>query len=69
MDENNFKTAIIVSDPLHMKRAMEMAENYKITAFSSPTPTTMYKTPKTKYPFLFREAFLYIGYGIVNIFK
>ncbi len=63
MDKNNFEAAIIVSDPLHMKRAMHMAKDYGVKAFSSPTPTTMYKTAKTKLPFLLRETFLYIGYG------
>ena len=57
MDENNFETAIIVSDPFHMKRAMAMAEDYEIKAYSSPTPTTMYQTAKTKFPFLLRETY------------
>ena len=69
MDKNNFKTAIIVSDPLHMKRAMKMAENCNLTAFSSPTPTTMYKTNKTQIPFVVREVLLYVGYNIISIFK
>ena len=69
MDKNNFKTAIIVSDPLHMKRAMKMAENCNLTAFSSPTPTTMYKTNKTQIPFAAREVLLYVGYSIISIFK
>ena len=69
MDENGLETAIIVSDPLHMKRAMLMARNYGITAWSSPTPTTMYRTLKTKLPFLAREEFFYIGYGIVGMFR
>ena len=67
MDKNNFETAIIVSDPLHMKRAMRMAKDYGVKAFSSPTPTTMYKTAKTKFPFLLRETFLYIGYGVARM--
>lgn len=67
-DENNISTVIIVSDPLHMKRAMLMAEDYGLTAFSSPTPTTRYKTLKTKIPFLAREVFFYIGYKIYRIF-
>ena len=69
MDKNDFKTAIIVSDPLHMKRAMKMAENCNLTAFSSPTPTTMYKTNKTQIPFAAREVLLYVGYSIISIFK
>lgn len=68
MEENDLQTAIIVSDPLHMKRAMLMAEDYGITAYSSPTPTTMYKSLKTKLPFLAREEFFYIGYCIVRLF-
>ncbi len=69
MDDNNFKTAIIVSDPLHMKRAMLMAEDYGLKAFASPTPTTMYKTAKTRFPFLIRETFLYIGYSFLSFFS
>ena len=69
MDENSFDTAIIVSDPLHMKRAMLMAGDYGIDACSSPTPTTMYRTFKTKIPFLAREEFFYIGYSIVRVFR
>lgn len=69
MDENSFDTAIIVSDPLHMKRAMLMAGDYGIVACSSPTPTTMYRSFKTKIPFLAREEFFYIGYSIVRVFR
>ncbi len=68
MDENNCKTAIIVSDPLHMKRAMLMSEDYGIVGYSSPTPTTMYKSTKTKIAFLSRELFFYIGYKAYRIF-
>ena len=69
MDEFSMDTAIIVSDPLHMKRAMLMASDYGIDAFSSPTPTTMYKSAKTQFPFLAREVFFYIGYSIVRVFR
>jgi uncharacterized SAM-binding protein YcdF (DUF218 family) len=69
MDNNSLNTAILVSDPLHMKRAMRMADDYGIDALTSPTPTSMYRTPKTKLPFLLREEFFYIGYLIVSIFR
>lgn len=69
MVENNLETAIIVSDPLHMKRSMLMAEDYNINAVSSPTTTSMYKSLKTKIPFLLREEFFYVGYCIVRIFR
>ena len=69
MDENAFKNAIIVSDPLHMKRAMRMVKDYGIDGVSSPTTTSMYKSIKTKIPFLLREEFFYIGYKIVRLFR
>ncbi len=69
MDAFSMDTAIIVSDPLHMKRAMLMANDYGIDACSSPTPTTMYKSAKTQIPFLAREVFFYIGYSIVRVFR
>lgn len=69
MEENNLETAIIVSDPLHMKRSMLMAEDYNINSLSSPTTTSMYKSLKTKIPFLLREEFFYVGYCVVRVFR
>jgi len=68
MDENGLSTAIIVSDPLHMKRSMLMARDYNINALSSPTTTSMYKSLKTKIPFLLREEFFYVGNCVVRVF-
>lgn len=62
MDNNKFKTALIVSDPLHMKRSMLLSKDCGIDAFSSPTGTSAYKTLKPKIPFVARETFFYIGY-------
>lgn len=62
MDENSYHTAILVSDPLHMKRSMLMAKDYGIEAYSSPTPTTRYISMKNKLLFLAREVFFYVGY-------
>lgn len=67
MDENGYRTVIIVSDPLHMKRAMLMARDYGIEAYSSPTPTSRYISLKTKIPFLAREEFFYIGYKVYRM--
>ncbi|MBR7178518.1 MAG: YdcF family protein [Oscillospiraceae bacterium] len=68
MDSHELSTAILVSDPLHMKRSMTIAKDYEIEAFSSPTPTTRYRTWKTKLPFLARETFFYVGYQVYRIF-
>ena len=69
MEENNLKTALIVSDPLHMKRAMLMAEDYGITAYSAPTTTSVYDSAKSRIPFLAREAVLYVYYSAIRMFK
>ncbi len=69
MDEQGFEDALIVSDGLHMKRAMLMAGDYGITGYASPTPTTMYRTFSTQFPFMLRETFLYTGYRIVKLFR
>ncbi|MFB9329355.1 YdcF family protein [Paenibacillus aurantiacus] len=55
----------IVSDPLHMKRAMVMAKHAGMEeAYASPTQTSAYRTTKSKLPFLLRETFYYTGYWI-----
>ncbi len=69
MDTYGYTTAIIVSDPLHMKRAMAMAQDVGITAYSSPTPTTRYQTLNTKLPFLAKETIYYIGYKWYRFFS
>ena len=66
MHKNGLKSAIIVSDPLHMKRAMMMADGLGINAVSSPTPTTRYRTLQTKLGFLFRELYFFHHYVITG---
>ena len=60
--EKNLNTFTIVSDPLHMKRAILMAKDIGMEAYSSPTQSSVYKTLNSKVPFFFRELFFYIGY-------
>lgn len=60
--KHNLKTFMIVSDPLHMKRATLMANNMGMKTYSSPTQSSAYETLNSKIPFLFREVFFYIGY-------
>lgn len=69
MKEYGCKDALIVSDPFHMRRAMLMAADYGIEAYSSPTPTTRFVSLKTKLPFLARELFFYTGYKVYRIFQ
>lgn len=68
MRKKHFRTALIVSDPLHMKRAMLIARDAGIAAFSSPTPSSRFRTLNAQLPFLLREAFYYSGYQPVRYF-
>lgn len=47
---------LVVSDPLHMQRAMWMARVLKLNAAPSPTQTSRYETLATQVPMLFREV-------------
>jgi uncharacterized SAM-binding protein YcdF (DUF218 family) len=66
MIKHGLKSAIIVSDPLHMKRAMMMADDLGIEAFSSPTPTTRYRSFQTKFGFLVREIYFFHHYIVTG---
>lgn len=58
---------LIVSDPLHLKRAVLMARDLGMDAYPSPTPTTRYRRFKSKFEFLTRETFFYFVYLIFKI--
>ena len=63
MDAHGLRTAILVSDPLHMRRAMWMAGDLGIAAVPSPTPTTRYRSLKTKLEFLRHELYYWHHYA------
>ena len=65
IDSLNFTSALIVSDPLHMKRSIAMTKKLKINCSPSPTPTSMYKSKKTKIRSLIYESFFY-NLGIIQ---
>jgi uncharacterized SAM-binding protein YcdF (DUF218 family) len=62
---NKWSNVILVSDPYHMKRAINMAEDSGLIAYSSPTPTTKIISFKNKTLFLAREVYFYVLYEIV----
>lgn len=66
--ENGLTTFIIVSDPLHMKRAMLMTDDLGMTAYASLTPTTRYRSWRTQFSFLVRETFFYWVYWVERPF-
>ena len=68
MQENDLDQALIVSDPLHMRRTMWLAESIGLEALSSPTPTSRYQSLERKARFLVREVYSYGAY-LLNINK
>lgn len=62
MGINGLRTAVIVSDAPHLKRAASMAADIGIEAVTSPTPTSRYRSFGAKAGFLAREVFFLHGY-------
>lgn len=70
MDENGYESALIVSDPLHMKRAVLMAEDIGFEeVYPAPTTTSMYKSFSTRLKLLNHEEAYYVGYLLFRLFR
>lgn len=69
MDYLGLKNALLVSDPLHMKRAMKLANCHGIDCKSSPTKTTMYKSTYPKAKQLLYETFYFSLREPLSIFR
>lgn len=63
MEREGLRDALIVSDPLHMKRAMLCAADFGVEGYPSPTPTSMYRSTGAKAKFLLRETGCMMLYG------
>jgi uncharacterized SAM-binding protein YcdF (DUF218 family) len=59
---HHWQTALVVSDPLHLKRATMIGRDLGFEAIPSPTPTSRYRSLKSKVPFLLREMYFYHHY-------
>lgn len=66
MQNRGLNSAVIVSDPLHLRRACTMAADLGIQAVPSATPATRYQTWRSKLPFLFRECYFTLHYQIFH---
>jgi uncharacterized SAM-binding protein YcdF (DUF218 family) len=62
IETQRWERVLIVSDPLHMKRAVTMARDLGMPAYPAPTPTTRYRSWRTKGRFLIRETYFYTIY-------
>ena len=61
-DAHGLKRVLIVSDPMHMKRAVSMAKDIGLEAYPSPTPTTRYQGWRSQLESLAHETYYYVGY-------
>ena len=59
MLEHGLRDAIVVSDPLHMARALRLCRQLGIRAYGSPTPRTRFRSFRTRWEFLAREVYFF----------
>lgn len=59
MREHELHRAIIVSDPLHMARALRLCRELGIDALGSPTPSSRFRSFRTRWQFLAREVYFF----------
>lgn len=60
------QTVLLVSDPLHMRRAMAMASTLGLQAAPAPTPSSRFQSLASRGEFLWRETWLYIDYLLLH---
>lgn len=66
MDRHELSSAVIVSDPLHLRRSLSIAQRLEMNAVGSGTPTTRYQSWKTKTPFLVREIYFLLKFRLLG---
>lgn len=64
--ENDVDRVLIVSDPLHMRRASRIAADLGLDAHPSPTPTSRFETLHTQLPMLLREVYHSVQYHVTR---
>ena len=64
IEQQGFKRVLVVSDPLHMRRALSMARDFGLNAYPSPTPTSRYVGLMIRLDFLWGEMRYYATYLI-----
>ena len=69
MAANELKHALLVSDPLHMLRAIKLAQYYEIDCRPSPTKTTMYRSTNTRAKQLLYETVFFSLREPLSVFK
>ena len=67
LEANGIGDVLVVSDPLHMRRALMIADRMGIAAQPSPTPTSRYQSWQTQVPFLAREVWFMAQYLVTGM--
>jgi uncharacterized SAM-binding protein YcdF (DUF218 family) len=62
MVSHNIETVLLVSDPMHMRRAVAMAHALGIRASPMPTPSSRFRSLSTRSKFSWHETWLYLAY-------
>ena len=68
LDARGLQRSLIVSDPLHMRRAVTEARDVGIDAYPSPTPTSRYTGLASRGRFAAREVYFYAQYLVYRTF-
>lgn len=59
LSEHRLQRVIVVSDPLHMARALRLSRQLGIDAVGSPTPSSRFRSFRTQWRFLAREVYFF----------
>lgn len=62
--DNGIHRILLVSDPLHMKRAMTMAADLHLQVEPVPTSSSRFRSVASRARFLWRETWLYSAYVV-----
>jgi uncharacterized SAM-binding protein YcdF (DUF218 family) len=60
------QSVLLVSDPLHMRRAMAMASHLGLRAMPAPTSSSRLQSNASRARFLWRETLLYVDYLVLG---
>lgn len=67
MARSGIHTVFLVTDPLHMRRALTMAHGLDLQAMPSPTTSSRFRSWTSRAKFLWRESWLYLAYVIFGV--
>ncbi|MCW0376758.1 hypothetical protein NB691_003592 [Xanthomonas sacchari] len=59
MREHGLHRVIVVSDPLHMARALRLCQELQIDALASSTPSSRFRSFQTRWRFLLQELYFF----------